>query len=238
MKTNLFIIGGQRCGTTWLCNQLDLCPSVNLLKPVAPETKYFLNDEVSHKEYMSLFDNSSGNILLEKATTYIERPDAALKIKSLYPDAKIIICLRDPVERALSNYFFSHNNGLETRTLEEVFLKNTPAPEIDLSNFSTNPFDYLQRGMYSTYIQNYLDVFDKEDVYITFMENFTKDSRSFYDIVSWIGAHHYPRLLPAENSSYRQKVHPNIISHLKNYYLEDTNKLINDFNLKPPYANQ
>ena len=85
MKTNLFIIGGQRCGTTWLCNQLDLCPSVNLLKPVAPETKYFLNDEVSHKEYMNLFDNSSGNIFLEKATTYIERPDAALKIKSLYP---------------------------------------------------------------------------------------------------------------------------------------------------------
>lgn len=70
------------------------------------------------------------------------------------------------------------------------------------------------------------------------LENFTKDSRSFYDIVSWIGAHHYPRLLPVENSSYRQKVHPNVISHLKNYYLEDTNKLINDFNLKPPYANQ
>lgn len=238
MKTNLFIVGGQRCGTTWLTKQLNLCPSVNLLKPVAPETKYFLNDKVSHKEYINLFDDVSGNILLEKATTYLERPDAALKIKSLYPEAKIIICLRDPVERALSNYFFSVNNGLETRKLEEVFLKNTPAPEIDLSNFSTNPFDYLQRGMYSTYIQNYLDVFDKEDVYITFMENFTKDSRSFYDIVSWIGAHHYPRLLPAENSSYRQKVHPNIISHLKNYYLEDTNKLINDFNLKPPYANQ
>jgi hypothetical protein len=238
MKTNLFIVGGQRCGTTWLTKQLDLCPSVNLLKPISPETKYFLNDYANREEFNSLFDQSSGKILLEKATTYIESKEAAKRIKLECYNPKIIICLRDPVERALSNYFFSVNNGLETRKLEEVFLKNTPAPEIDLSNFSTNPFDYLQRGMYSTYIQNYLDVFDKEDVYITFMENFTKDSRSFYDIVSWIGAHHYPRLLPAENSSYRQKVHPNIISHLKNYYLEDTNKLINDFNLKPPYANQ
>jgi len=238
MKTNLFIIGGQRCGTTWLCNQLDLCPSVNLLKPVAPETKYFLNDEVSHKEYMNLFDNSSGNILLEKATTYIERPDAALKIKSLYPDAKIIICLRNPVERALSNYFFSHNNGLETRTLEEVFLKNTPAPEVDLSKFSTNPFDYLQRGLYSEYISEYLKIFPKKQIMVTFMEDFTKFPRRFYEIVTWIGAHHYPRLSSSENSSYRKKVHPDIISHLKNYYIEDTNNLINDFDLEPPYANQ
>ena len=238
MKTNLFIVGGQRCGTTWLTKQLDLCPSVNLLKPVAPETKYFLNDEVSHKEYMNLFDNSSENILLEKATTYIERPDAALKIKSLYPDAKIIICLRNPVERALSNYFFSHNNGLETRTLEEVFLKNTPAPEVDLSKFSTNPFDYLQRGLYSEYISEYLKIFPKKQIMVTFMEDFTELPRRFYEIITWIGAHHYPRLSSSENSSYRKKVHPDIISHLKNYYIEDTNNLINDFDLEPPYANQ
>lgn len=237
MKTKLFIVGGQRCGTTWLTKQLDLCPSVNLLKPVAPETKYFLNDKVSHKEYINLFDDVSGNILLEKATTYLERPDAALKIKSIYPEAKIIICLRDPVERALSNYFFSHNNGLETRSPEEVFLKNTPAPEVDLSKFSTNPFDYLQRGIYSEYISKYLEIFSKKQIMITFIDDFTKNLHSFYEIIKWVGANHYPRLSPPINSSNRKKVNPEVISYLKNYYLEDTNKLINDFNLKPPYAN-
>lgn len=238
MKTNLFIIGGQRCGTTWLTNQLSLCPSVNLLKPVVPETKYFLNDEVSHKEYMNLFEESSGNIVLEKATTYIESPDAALKIKSLYPDAKIIICLRDPVERALSNYFFSHNNGLETRTLEEVFLKNTPAPELDLSKFSTDPFNYLQRGLYSKYISEYLKIFPKKQVMITFMEQFTSSPRKFYEIVTWIGAHHYPKLSKSQNSSIRKEVSSDVISYLKNYYTEDTKNLIKEFNLKPPYAHQ
>ena len=238
MKTNVFIIGGQRCGTTWLTKQLSLCPSVNLLKPISPEVKYFLKEDVSHKEYINLFGDTPGKILLEKATTYIERPDAGLRIKSLYPDAKIIICLRDPVERALSNYFFSHNNGLETRTLEEVFLENKPSPQISTSNFSTDPFDYLKRGVYSKYIQSYLDIFPKEQLLITFLENFTKKSHSFYPIVTWIGAHHYPTLSGKVNNSSRKEVNPDVISHLKSYYLEDTNKLINDFNLKPPYADK
>lgn len=238
MKTNLFIIGGQRCGTTWLTNQLDLCPSVNLLKPVAPETKYFLNDEVNHTEYINLFDNNSGNILLEKATTYIERPDAALKIKSLYPDAKLIICLRDPVERALSNYFFSYNNGLETRTPEEVFLNNIPEPKIDLSKFSTNPFNYLERGLYSYYISEYLKVFPIEQIMITFIEDFTSVPERFYEIISWVKAYHYPKLIPVVKTSNRKKVSPDVVSYLENYYIKDTNKLIKDFDLDPPYANQ
>jgi DNA-binding protein Fis len=239
MKTNFFIVGGQRCGTTWLFNSLNQCPSIDLLKPIFPETKYFLNNNVSYDEYFSLFGAYRAEIFGEKATTYIESKDVAVKIKSMLPSAKIIICLRDPVQRAISNYFFSYNYGVETRTLEEVFLEDVSAPVYDVDKFSTNPFDYLQRGLYSEYLPNYLDVFPRDQVMITFMENFTTDVDEFYRITDWLGASR-PRVkdTSAINKAKRvSEVSDDVINVLQKYYLADTQKLIDVYNLNPPYAN-
>jgi hypothetical protein len=111
-KEHLFIIGAQRCGTTYLYKVLDSHPEIYMAKPLRPEPKFFINDlEYSNgklyyeNKYFSSIDDSI-KVLGEKGTSYIEHPDVSDRIKSFYPNAKIIVLLRNPVERAISNYFF------------------------------------------------------------------------------------------------------------------------------------
>ena len=173
---NFFIVGAQRSGSTYLLTLLDEHPGICMAKPIRPEPKYFMNKSqynVSASEYIKLhFDNAeySSQLHGEKSTSYYELEESAHLISHLYPFSKIIFILRDPVERALSNYFFSINNGVEKRTIEDVFLHETEITSTYDSNISTNPFDYVGRGEYKKFIDLYLKYFKKEQIKILIFE--------------------------------------------------------------------
>tara|TARA_R110000824_G_C15132514_1_gene669163 strand:- start:347 stop:976 length:630 start_codon:yes stop_codon:yes gene_type:complete len=209
------------------------------LTPLHPEPKYFLQapsnlDKIS---YLSKFKPLDGEFIFgEKSTTYIESEAAALKIKEFFPDALIIICLRDPAERALSNYFFSLQHGLETRTLEGAFLYNAAPPSIDLSKFSTNPLAYKERGLYSHQLDYYRKIFPADQLLITFMEHFTTSEAERLKILDFLGAKKSPTLHQNKiNSSRRQPVDPAIYSALDNYYKSDRDNLTINHKLPLPY---
>ena len=238
---NFFIVGAQRSATTWLYSALAQSDEVCMLKPLFPEVKYFLKpiDAINPKEYLSLFKPAAEQFIFgNKATSYLDSPETACKIKKTFPSAKIIICLRDPVERALSNYFFSYSHGLESRTLEEVFLKEVPPPHINLNNFSSNPFCYLERGLYSLYLPHYCNLFSPDQVLITFYENFLSSDVEFLKIVDFIGASspRFPPPIDRLNESPRiQQVSNDIILKLQKYYQRDREILTRDYNLDIPY---
>ena len=175
-RNNFFIVGAQRSGSTYLLTLLDEHPGICMAKPVIPEPKYFINKSqygVSANEYIELhFNNADHSSQLhgEKSTSYYEREESAHLISHLYPFSKIIFILRDPVERALSNYFFSVENGVEKRTIEDVFLDETKITTTYDSNISTNPFDYVGRGEYKKFIDLYLRYFKKEQLKILIFE--------------------------------------------------------------------
>lgn len=157
-RTNhLVILGAQRSGTTMLYGVLDMHPDIFMAKPVKPEPKYFLNPNATYESYLAeVFPTVSNSVqyLGEKSTSYYESPQAIEQMLQVIPDVKLLIMLRNPVQRALSNYFFSRQHGLETRTLEEVFLKQLPAPDYP-SSISVNPFDYLGRSDYANLLKPY-----------------------------------------------------------------------------------
>ena len=105
----------------------------------------------------------------------------------MFPEAKIIIALRNPVDRAISNYFFSLNNGIETRTISEVFIDQLPNPKLAFPT-SVSPFDYLKRGKYVEYIKEYTLPFEKGKVKIVFFEEFTRLFDAQKNIMNFIGA--------------------------------------------------
>ena len=159
MKNHFIIAGAQRSGTTYLYEVLDEHPEICMSKPVKPEPKYFIEkkkeDLILERYHKSFFNHCSDKtkIFGEKSTSYYERKESVELIAHLLPEVKIIFLLRNPVERAVSNYFFSINNGLEDRSIEEVFLKNKIHPKIDLNNISVNPYNYLGRGEYIQFIE-------------------------------------------------------------------------------------
>ncbi|ANB02743.1 hypothetical protein ECTOBSL9_2210 [Ectothiorhodospira sp. BSL-9] len=112
-------------------------------------------------------------VIVEKSTSYIEFPQVAINIKSFFQDAKVVFLLRDPVERAISNYFFSRKNGLEIRGILDA-LFDDGYEEIPYST-SVNPYNYLGRGVYVDYIRGFYDVLDESQVLLVVMEKLYSD---------------------------------------------------------------
>ena len=143
-----------------------------------------LNLEYYNKNYFQHLV-SSQKICIEKSTSYYENESSAKLISELLPNTKIIFLLRNPAERALSNYFFSLNHGLERRTLEEVFIHEHTPPILKKTITSVNPFDYLKRGVYLPYIEmysKYFSIFDLAETNTAVQQNFKGTSNYLFEL--------------------------------------------------------
>lgn len=191
--TELFVVGAQRSGTTYLYNVLDAHPQVLMAKPVRPEPKYFMNrDEWSKgKEYYeSLYYGGrlkEHKYIGEKSTSYIEHKFVAERIKSYYPNARILIILRDPVERAYSNYKFSVEHGIENLSFSDALSAERTRLLTSKYNTSVNPYAYQRRGCYIEYIRNYVEVFGLSQVYTIIHEEFVSSNEAIMEAYSWLG---------------------------------------------------
>ncbi|WP_330114621.1 sulfotransferase [Pseudomonas sp. JS3066] len=191
--SNFIVVGAQRSGSTYLYNLLAQHPEIAMAQPVRPEPKYFLNRAVNEVDLDGYFGtyfsaaNESQHVLGEKSTSYYEVPAAADCIRAALPGTKIIFILRDPVHRAISNYYFSLNHGLETRTLEEVFIDDAPAPSLEGRTLSVNPFDYLGRGEYHRFVTIYQDRFPADQIFICTLEQLRVDDAELTRLYGFLG---------------------------------------------------
>jgi hypothetical protein len=157
---HLLVIGAQRCGTTFLHRVLDEHPDITMARPARPEPKHFLRaDSVDlgldwyRREY---FAHASGEAVLgEKSTSYIESSAAAANARAVLGAATVLVMVRDPVARAVSNWRFSTGNGFESRPLVEALEDNLasgrPWDPAETAT-SVSPFAYLERGRYADYL--------------------------------------------------------------------------------------
>jgi hypothetical protein len=148
------IIGGQRCGSTLLARLLAHHPSVELARPERPEPKFFLRSS-DHDEYHRLHFPEDAHLLLEKSTTYLERPDSERRMREIPGGVRPIVILRDPVARAISNWRFSRESGLEDLPADLALSEAgelRPFPE----TMSTSPYHYLRRSKYSALLEPWI----------------------------------------------------------------------------------
>jgi hypothetical protein len=184
MAKNFFIVGAQRSGTTYLSTILEEHPEIEMAKPRVPEPKFFLRDDfcsLKAADYESrYFGDKQGAIRNgEKSTSYIEYPVAAQRIASWYPDAQIIFLLRNPIERAVSNYHFSRQSGLETLPIERALAEEEQRRDnYDHAKLSASPFAYLKRGEYIEYIRSYEKLFARSQIIVLIYEEFVERVQS------------------------------------------------------------
>lgn len=193
MSNHFLVIGAQRCGTTWLATQLDAQPTVTMARPVRPEPKVFLSDlapehDLGWYEQTWFGHATQGQVLGEKSTSYLDRPDAIPRVKALLGDVPLVVQLRDPVDRAVSHWRFSTTSGLEQRPLAEVLEANLAGPlSWDPTRTSVSPYAYLERGRYSEAIRPWRDAFG-ELLHVQFLEDLLADPARLADTLSHVGA--------------------------------------------------
>lgn len=234
---HFFIVGAQRSGTTYLYQILAAHPEIEMAQPLRPEPKFFLRDDLAAykpSDYQTLFfQESSPQIRLrgEKSTTYIESEQAARQIAAWYPQAKLIFLLRDPIQRAVSNYRFSRQNGLETLPMQAAFFEEDQryknGRELGLS---TSPYAYLHRGLYLNYIQMYERYFPKENLIILISEELIGQLELIQALYGRLGVQ--PDYAPPhlnetfnESNATEENLAPDLADYMRDYFAEANQKL-------------
>ena len=136
MKVDFFIVGAPKSGTTSLYHYLASHPDIFMSSKKEPN--YFSKSEIKQQElyypideldsfsdYKILFSGSKeGQILGESSVSYLFYPEVASKLHEHNSSAKIIILLRNPIERAFSHYLMDFRLGLVNESFESIIQKN------------------------------------------------------------------------------------------------------------------
>lgn len=183
MLPNFIIVGAAKAGTTSLYHYLSGHPNVFMSNP--KEVNYFSKEEIMKQglyyqdfkakdfvSYKKLFSDVSDEIAIgEGSVSYLFYPDTPNKIKTAIPDVKIIILLRDPVERAFSHYLMDYRMGLVSLSFEDIFYK-----KVDNKKLSLYYQQYIELGLYYEQVKRYINLFGKEQVRIYLQEDLRKDA--------------------------------------------------------------
>ena len=178
MRLPDFIIGGApRSGTTWLYTLLDRHPRIHMARPLAPEPKFFLVDHLYEKGLQCYSDTWFGDapegvLAGEKSTDYLESAPAAERLARDLPDVKLVFILREPADRAYSNYLWTRMNGIETETFKTALgLEEEREQTLPEKWKFARPFSYYSRGLYSELLEEYLKRFPREQILILRFED-------------------------------------------------------------------
>ncbi len=192
MTRHLLVIGGQRCGTTGLAELLDAHPEITMARPARPEPKVFLSPDLAGRGLgwyeATYFAHATTETLLgEKSTSYIEDAAAAERAAKVLGAAEIVVQLRDPVRRAVSNWRFSHHHGVEERPLAQALAESLVGPrDWDPERSSVSPFAYLERGRYADYLEPWFAAFPGQ-VHVRFLEEHLTDPTTIRELYAALG---------------------------------------------------
>ena len=172
---NFIIIGSQRCGTTSLYTYLAQHPQI--LTPIKKEMDFFSwHFDRGIDWYLAHFPPMPpGEQFLtgEASPSYFDSREAPERLYSLFPEAKLIVLLRNPVDRAISHFYRLKGLNWEGRSLDRAI-----SDEIERLNqnpeyiIGEEPGNYLARGRYIEFIKNWLAFFPREQLLILKSEDF------------------------------------------------------------------
>ncbi len=178
---NFICIGAQKTGTTTLYHILKDHPEITVSHP-RKETKYFYRDEeygLGLDYYSKFFSYAPPKKAIgEFDPDYLFFDYIPSRIvKDLGKNIKFIVLLRNPIDRAYSQYLMSVKKGFEKLSFEEAIqqenarLKSGTREEI-------NNFSYISRGNYDEQIERYFKYFPKENFLFINYENEFKENLS------------------------------------------------------------
>jgi len=168
---NLFIPGAAKSGTTTLHELLNLHPEISMSKVKEPVfwnnkkiEKYIEQDWLNYKK---LFVEKS-KICGESTTSYMYYNSFIENINKNYKKSpKFIFILRNPIDRYNSHFWWMKGLGLEKNKIKNVLNIES---RINFEEYDYYPKNYFQFGLYSKWIQRFIDNFGLENIKVITLE--------------------------------------------------------------------
>jgi len=202
----MLIIGAQRSGTSSLYKWLEAHPDV--AASVRKETEYltrsFQQGEVWYRSHFaSRFRHKVAKlrhrplVTFEATPTYLSHPLAPERAAALVPGAKLIVLLRNPVTRAVSQYEHERSGGREPMTIDDAIAAEADRVGRDLARLAIDPmynardlqrYSYLTRGRYAEQLERWFEKFDRSRVLVVRSEDMYDDPAKVYaEILDFLG---------------------------------------------------
>ena len=235
---NFIIIGSSKSGTWAIHNYLLQHPDVDYSARNIHFFEYAYSNKISWykshfptKLYKSLVESIHKRkcLMSEHTSTYLHHPLIPQRVKDGIPDVKLIVSLRNPIDRAYSNYHMFVRIGTEKRTFEDAVFSELKRIEIikENDNFQIkNPnfsncieFNYLRHGTYVDKLENWLKFFRREQFCIVENKDLSKNPQQVLDkIFEFLNVPHF---------KLRQEERWNVGKYKK--MKESTRKTLEDF---------
>ncbi|WP_431156535.1 sulfotransferase family protein [Winogradskyella poriferorum] len=177
-KINTFIIGAQKAGTTSLYDWLGQHPLIDAPKEIK-DYHFFSEDGIFSKGYEhieSFYRLRGSEIRLHSAVNYLYFDElCAKRIHDYNPEANLIICLRNPVDRAISAYKYFVRTLRENRSFSDAIARELNKELNSYQELSNN--SYVAHGMYSNQIDTYLSFFSRNQIKLIYFDDLIHEQK-------------------------------------------------------------
>jgi hypothetical protein len=149
---DFIVIGAVKAATTWIAHQLRQHPSIFM---PGPEPHYFSTEYDRGVDwYRQRFsDAAPDSVIGEKSADYLAYPQAPQRIAALLPYVPMVVQLRNPIERAYSDYCMLFRRG----TVAE-------SPHHYLDRPTSEQPRFLEDGLYARHLNRYFDHFPQTQI--------------------------------------------------------------------------
>ena len=203
---DFLIIGEKKCGTSYLYHLLGQHP---LVEPAASKELHFFDGHFDEgtEWYRQCFPaprrKDGRRAITGEATPYMSHPLAPKRVAEVVPEARLIALLRNPVDRAYSDYQQMVRKGRETRMFEEIIGvaakarspgeggNKTPKRK-DRGDLGDARRRYLSRSVYVDQLSRWSEFFAEEQILVLKSEDFFENPPktleavfSFLDLPEW-----------------------------------------------------
>ncbi len=193
------VIGAEKCGTTSLYHYLNQHPQI--LPSVEKELDFFdLEFSQGNDWYLAHFPpvpQEDGFITGESSANYLYHPQAAARIKECFPETKLIVILRNPIDRTVSRYYMLAKNNSSKHSISAEITAEIQRIKKEIKG-DVIPWQVLNRNrnignsLYLYHLKPWLSIFPREQFLILKSENlFAKTGVVMNQVFDFIGLPNY-----------------------------------------------
>lgn len=231
---DFLIIGANKCGTTSLHNYLNQHPRIRegMYKEVHFFDRYhrYANGLSWYRSHFPIRTAEDAFLLGESTPEYLFNPAVPDRVADVMPDARLIVLLRNPVDRAYSHYHHSKRVGREPLSFEKAIDAEPDRLDGELDAHASTPtyddqsyehYSYLARGRYLEQIERWLQHYDREQMLILQSETlFERPESTTHRAFDFLGLSAHPiHVERAFNTGgYRDAMDPDVRARLNDYF--------------------
>ncbi len=176
-KIDFVGIGAMKAATTWIYECLQEHPQIQLAPKDRTKSAFFLRQQLSEnelREYYAFFNCKKGVLKGDFHVGYLTRTEVSDRIRKHNPDAKIIVCLRNPAHRAWSEYNYLRFARYKNWKSFREAIKQRP--------------EIIDHSFYHRYLRGFFEKFPRKNILVLLYEDIAGDELGFIQrIYSFLG---------------------------------------------------